>query len=148
MLVNKSNLSQIFINLRTSYNKAFDAAPTTWEKTTTKIISGGSQNDYGWLSRFPKMREWIGDKVLKALAAHKYNHRQQGLRGHGGGQTQRHRRRQFGHLCADGSGRRFFRQAMARRAGRGFEKTMPSPASATTGSTCMTPIIRSAKATA
>ena len=72
MLVNKSNLTAVFINLKTTFNKAFDAAPSLWEKTTMKVPSGSSQNDYTWLSRFPKMRKWLGDKVLKTLEAFKY----------------------------------------------------------------------------
>lgn len=72
MLVNKSNLTAVFINLKTTFNKAFDAAPAIWEKTTMRVPSGSSQNDYSWLSRFPKMRKWIGDKVVKALEAFTY----------------------------------------------------------------------------
>jgi phage major head subunit gpT-like protein len=72
MIVNKSNLTAVFINLKTTFNKAFDAAPSLWEKTTMKVPSGSSQNDYSWLSRFPKMRKWLGDKVLKTLEAFKY----------------------------------------------------------------------------
>ncbi|MBU1193969.1 MAG: Mu-like prophage major head subunit gpT family protein [Proteobacteria bacterium] len=72
MLVNKANISAVFITLKTIFNKAFDAAPSIWEKTTMKVPSGGSQNDYSWLGRFPKMRKWLGDKVFRKLAAHKY----------------------------------------------------------------------------
>jgi len=72
MLVNKANLTAVFINLKTTFNKAFDAAPSLWEKTTMKVPSGSSQNDYTWLSRFPKMRKWLGDKVLKTLEAFRY----------------------------------------------------------------------------
>jgi len=72
MLVNKSNLTAVFINLKTTFNKAFEAAPSLWEQTAMRIPSGSSQNDYSWLSRFPKMRKWLGDKVVKALSAFKY----------------------------------------------------------------------------
>jgi len=72
MLINRSNLEQVFINLKTTFNKAFEAAPTLWEATTMLVPSGSGQNDYGWLSRFPRMRKWIGDKVIKSLSAHKY----------------------------------------------------------------------------
>lgn len=72
MLVNKANLTAVFINLKTTFNKAFDAAPTIWEKTTMLVPSGSGQNDYTWLSRFPKMREWLGDKVVKVLEAFQY----------------------------------------------------------------------------
>lgn len=72
MLVNKENLTAVFINLKTTFNKAFEAAPSLWEKTTMKVPSGSGQNDYSWLGRFPKMRKWLGDKVLKTLEAFKY----------------------------------------------------------------------------
>jgi len=72
MLVNKANLTAVFINLKTIFNKAFDAAPSIWEKTTMKVPSGSSQNDYAWLSRFPKMIKWLGSKTVKALKAHGY----------------------------------------------------------------------------
>jgi len=72
MLANKANLTAVFINLKTIFNKAFDAAPSIWEKTTMKVPSGSSQNDYAWLSRFPKMIKWLGSKTVKALKAHGY----------------------------------------------------------------------------
>lgn len=72
MLVNASVLSAVFLNLRTDFNKAFQAAPSQWAKVAMKVPSGSSQNDYKWLSAFPKMRRWIGDKQIKNLAAFSY----------------------------------------------------------------------------
>lgn len=72
MLVNKANITAVFINLKTTFNKAFDAAPALWQQTTMLVPSGSGQNDYTWLSRFPKMRKWLGDKVVKALEVFKY----------------------------------------------------------------------------
>ena len=72
MLINAQNLTAVFINLKTIFNKAFEAAPSQWQETTMLVPSGSSQNDYAWLSRFPRMRKWLGDKVIKSLAAFKY----------------------------------------------------------------------------
>ena len=72
MLVNAQNLTAVFINLKTIFNKAFEAAPSQWQETTMLVPSGSSQNDYAWLSRFPRMRKWLGHKVIKSLAAFKY----------------------------------------------------------------------------
>lgn len=72
MIVNASAISNIFVNLKTTFNKAFEAAPSVWQKIAMKVPSTGSQNDYAWLENFPKMRRWVGDKVLKALKAGKY----------------------------------------------------------------------------
>ena len=72
MLVNASVLSAVFLNLRTDFNKAFQSAPSQWGKVAMKVPSGSSQNDYKWLSSFPKMRRWLGDKHIKNLAAFSY----------------------------------------------------------------------------
>ncbi|MBE2888952.1 Mu-like prophage major head subunit gpT family protein [Geobacter anodireducens] len=72
LIVNAGTLQNIFTNLKATFNKAFEAAPSTWEKIAMKVTSTGSQNDYAWLENFPKMRRWVGDKVMKALKAGKY----------------------------------------------------------------------------
>lgn len=72
MLVNKSTIMAVFTSIKTTFNNAFDAAPSQWQKTAMLVPSGSGQNDYAWLSNFPKMRKWIGDKVIKALSAFKY----------------------------------------------------------------------------
>ncbi len=72
MIINKNNLEAVFLNLKTTFNKAFEAAPSIWPQTTMLVPSGSAVNNYNWLSRFPKMREWIGDKVVKSLEAFKY----------------------------------------------------------------------------
>lgn len=73
MLINKANLSIIFINLKTIFNNAFEAAPSQWAQTAMLVPSGSSQNDYNWLSAFPRMRKWIGEKAIKSLEAFKYS---------------------------------------------------------------------------
>lgn len=72
LIINKSNLEAVFINLKTLFNKAFDSAPSIWQQTTMLVPSGSSQNNYNWLSRFPKMRRWVGEKFIKQFEAFKY----------------------------------------------------------------------------
>ncbi len=72
MIINAANLAAVFINLKTTFNKAFEAAPSFWDKVAMLVPSGSGQNDYKWLSNFPKMRKWIGEKSLKALSAFSY----------------------------------------------------------------------------
>ncbi|KIO49653.1 head protein [Nitrosospira sp. NpAV] len=72
MLVNKDTISNVFISLKTSFVNAFDAAPSVWQKIAMKVPSTTGQNDYAWLSAFPKMRKWVGDKFVKSLEAFKY----------------------------------------------------------------------------
>lgn len=72
LIVNRANMSEVFLNLKTTFNRAFDSAPAMWQRTTMLVPSTGSENQYNWLSRFPKMRRWVGSKVIKALEAFKY----------------------------------------------------------------------------
>jgi len=72
MIINRENLANLFISLKTTFNNAFGAAPSVWKKIAMKVPSTTGQNDYAWLSKFPMMQKWIGDKNVKALEASKY----------------------------------------------------------------------------
>ncbi|VVE76448.1 putative major head subunit protein [Pandoraea anapnoica] len=72
MLINAQTISVIFQGLSAVYNKAFAAAPTTWQNIAMKVPSTGRMELYAWLDNFPRMRRWIGDKHIKALKAHGY----------------------------------------------------------------------------
>lgn len=72
MLINKENVTNLFVSLKTTFNNAFGAAPSNWKRIAMLVPSTTSQNDYSWMSNFPKMREWIGDKVVKSLAVFDY----------------------------------------------------------------------------
>jgi phage major head subunit gpT-like protein len=73
MIVNRAAISAIFVNLKTTFNNAFDAAPSSWQKIAMLVPSSTKQNDYAWLANFPKMRKWVGEKTVKALAAFNYS---------------------------------------------------------------------------
>lgn len=72
MIINAANLQNVFINLKTIFNKAFEAAPSFWQKVAMLVPSTSKTNDYKWLANFPRMRKWVGDKTVKALAAFNY----------------------------------------------------------------------------
>jgi len=72
MLVNKTSVSNIFTGLKTIFNNALTASPGNWKATAMEVISTGKSEDYAWLSRFPMMRKWIGEKHIKSLEAGKY----------------------------------------------------------------------------
>jgi phage major head subunit gpT-like protein len=70
MLVNMESISAVFVNLKTTFQKAFDAAPSQWQLTAMEVPSTGLSNDYNWIDLFPKFRKWIGEKFIKSLKAH------------------------------------------------------------------------------
>jgi len=73
MLINIAVLTQIFTHIKATFNKAFAAAPSQWQKIAMRVNSTTSVEDYAWLNNFPKMREWIGEKFVKSLETNKYS---------------------------------------------------------------------------
>ena len=72
MLVNGSAIRAVFTGLSTQFHNALQAVPTDYLDTTMTVASTGSGVDYAWLSRFPKMRQWVGDKHIKQLKLGNY----------------------------------------------------------------------------
>jgi len=72
MLLNQAVLEALNTSLQAHFRNAFDGAPSQWAKVATLVPSGGKVNDYTWLGKFPRLREWIGDKAVDSLAAHRY----------------------------------------------------------------------------
>jgi len=72
MIVNQSNLTGIYRTFSTIFNQALEAASSLWPIIAMQVPSTGRSVDYKWLGNFPMMREWVGDRVIKDLAAFHY----------------------------------------------------------------------------
>lgn len=72
MLINKSNLGAVFDGFKTAFNAGFEGAESHYAEISMRVPSAAREETYGWLGQFPKMREWIGDRVIKNLTAHSY----------------------------------------------------------------------------
>nr|WP_255569582.1 Mu-like prophage major head subunit gpT family protein [Neoroseomonas alba] len=70
--MNSANLRTLNTAFSAAYQGAFDGAPRQFERVATTVQSTTKQNEYGWLGSFPKMREWIGDRVVHGLSTHDY----------------------------------------------------------------------------
>lgn len=72
MLVNKEAIASVFTGLKTLFNNALTAQSGQWQATAMEVQSDAAGEDYAWLSRFPKMKKWMGSKAVKNIAAKKY----------------------------------------------------------------------------
>jgi len=59
-------------SFQTLFNQAFAGVKTYWPTVAMRVPSMTAEEVYAWLSAFPKMREWIGDRVIANLAASDY----------------------------------------------------------------------------
>lgn len=59
---------------RKDFQSAYDqmAAVSHWSKIATEVPSSTTSNTYGWLSQMPRLREWVGDRVIKDIKEHGY----------------------------------------------------------------------------
>ena len=72
MIVNSVALQSIFKGFKTLFNEAFAGTKPTYEKVATVVPSSTKSEEYGWLGAFPRLRKWVGDRVINSLAAHGY----------------------------------------------------------------------------
>jgi len=72
MLTNKASISAVFKSLNAAFNNALRGVAPTWIQYATKIPSNTSVEEYDWVSAFPRMRVWLGDKQVSQLKASNY----------------------------------------------------------------------------
>lgn len=70
MLINRASLQSLFQGFSTSYKKGIETADSHYKDVAMTVPSNTSETTYGWLGQFPQLREWIGDRIVKNLAAH------------------------------------------------------------------------------
>jgi phage major head subunit gpT-like protein len=72
MLINSQTLKDLFVGFRSDFNTGFRSVEPQWNQIATLVPSMTAENLYGWLGKFPRLREWVGDRVLHKMAAEAY----------------------------------------------------------------------------
>lgn len=72
MIINGTNLAALYVAFSSAFNRVLGQAPSQHKLVATRVPSTTGSNEYGWLGRFPNMREWLGDRVIHRAAAHGY----------------------------------------------------------------------------
>lgn len=73
MVINQAVLDGIYKSFNARFNEAFTGTPSQWQKIAMLVPSMTKEEIYAWLGAFSKMREWVGDRVIKNLAASNYS---------------------------------------------------------------------------
>lgn len=71
-IINQENLKVVAKTFKKEFTTILNDTPTTYERIATIVNAKTPTVDYSWLGQFPTMREWIGDRVIEDLTAHKY----------------------------------------------------------------------------
>lgn len=72
MIVNGQNLRDLFTGYNAAFQDGFTTAQSDWATIATPVPSTTSQEHYAWIGQFPKLREWLGDRVINQLKAYDY----------------------------------------------------------------------------
>lgn len=72
MLINRSNLRDLQVGFKAAFQSGFAGVKPTYMRVATVVPSSTGAEDYAWLGDFPKMREWIGPRVVKNISEHGY----------------------------------------------------------------------------
>jgi len=74
MIITNPVLNGLRTALRDEFKRRMSelGAKSIWKLLATIITSNTKSNSYGWLSAFPQLREWVGDRVIKDIAESAY----------------------------------------------------------------------------
>ena len=72
MIINRTNLSNLNVGFKTTFNNAFAGVPLTYTRIATVVPSSTSMETYSWMVNTAGMREWIGDRQRQALESEAY----------------------------------------------------------------------------
>lgn len=71
-IVTPEMIKALGIGFKASFQAALESTPSEFKKLATVVNSSTASNTYGWLGQFPQLREWVGNRVVKDMAAHGY----------------------------------------------------------------------------
>lgn len=72
MIVNSASLAALRVGFQASFEAGLGSAPSQHARLVTPVTSTSRTERYGWLSKLPNVREWIGDRVVHSLAEQDY----------------------------------------------------------------------------
>ncbi len=73
LVVNKASLSILYQGFKTAFRTGFQNHEAMWQRIATVVPSNTSEEKYGWLGQWPRLREWIGDRFIKSLELYDYS---------------------------------------------------------------------------
>lgn len=72
MIINRTNLVNLQTAFRTTFQKVFSAGETLFKRIATVVPSSTATEAYPWLGQLPRIREWIGDRVVRSITTEGY----------------------------------------------------------------------------
>ncbi|MEW6060363.1 MAG: Mu-like prophage major head subunit gpT family protein [Bacteroidota bacterium] len=72
LVANASTIVALQRNYSALFNETFDTIQTNWQRVATEVPSTSHGNTYSFILDTPRMREWLGDKIINKLKGADY----------------------------------------------------------------------------
>lgn len=72
MLITPQSMRSLYTGFSAAFSGGFAGVAPSYARVATTVPSTTRSNEYGWLGQIPRVREWIGDRVINNLTAHGY----------------------------------------------------------------------------
>lgn len=74
MIITAASVAALQVGFKKNFQDAFNATrpEADFTKVATVVPSTSKAETYGWLGKFPKMREWVGDRIVKDMESFGY----------------------------------------------------------------------------
>ena len=72
MDITPSNLRVLRTSFINDFQGAYDKTDLYWQMIASLVPSSSAQNDYGWMTQLPSMKEWIGPRTVENLKTSSY----------------------------------------------------------------------------
>lgn len=71
--IDAETLADLNTGFHSLYEGAKAAVTTSYEQVAMTVPSSGKDEKYGWLGQFPRIREWVGDRIIHKLKSHGFS---------------------------------------------------------------------------
>jgi phage major head subunit gpT-like protein len=72
VIISPATLDAIYYGFNTRYTEAYKNAPTFFGDIATDMPSLGRETRYAWMDRLPRMKEWVGSRVLNSASLREF----------------------------------------------------------------------------
>lgn len=72
MIINTASLKGLFSAFSVAFNQGFEGAQSHYRDFAMVAPSSTRELTYGWMGHLPRIREWLGDRVIQNLTGHGY----------------------------------------------------------------------------
>lgn len=72
MIINRTNMAGLQVAFKKNFEGAFSAGEVLYKKIATVVPSTTATEAYPWLGQIPRIREWIGERVIRSITTDGY----------------------------------------------------------------------------